>query len=166
MCSVTFCDRGWDALRAKLAFPTVRWRLPEKTSSCLCLLAEGSSVQEEISQDFGNKGHTGLKRLDTHFESLIKEETMKSLPFAQESLLTGLLQEQLKGKKKCTFLYKASSDSQCKLEHNLAFYLFISILSVLLLAPPPHKSLRNKSITAHSRQKELATFQGPWRLLR
>lgn len=44
-------------------------------------------------------------------------------------------------------------------------YLYL-FLSVLLLAPPPHKSLRNKSITAHSRQKELTTFQGPWRLLR
>lgn len=62
---------------------------------------------------------------------------MKSLPFAQESLLTGLLQEQLKGKKKCTFLYKASSDSQCKLEHNLAFYLFISIFKCFTSCPSP-----------------------------
>lgn len=36
------------------------------------------------------------------------------------------------------------------------FYLFISFLSVLLLAPPPHKSLRNKSITAHKRARHIA----------
>lgn len=61
---------------------------------------------------------------------------MKSLPFAQESLLTGLLQEQLKGKKMYISV-QGFLCSQCKLENNLAFYLFISIFKCFTSCPSP-----------------------------